>query len=79
MTANRELEKGAVETEGQLGSLKDQSGRDLLALRQKLDTLRESYAEMDEAREANHRRADELDVILGACARRAWVWCDVKR
>lgn len=68
VTANRELERDAAETEKTLATLKDQSQRDLLLLRQELDGLRTSNAELSGAVEADRRNTRELDVILGGCA-----------
>lgn len=68
MTANRELEQGAAETESLLAALNDQTRRDLLALREKLDARARYYAELGEAMMADRRRAEEeLEATLGAC------------
>lgn len=69
MTANRDLDKSTAKAESALGALNDHSRRDLLLLRQKHDALRESNAELREAVEVDRRRAEELDVILGASDR----------
>lgn len=68
MTANRELERDAAETEKALATLKDQSQGGLLLLRQELDSLRASNAELSGAVEADRRSTRELDVILGGYA-----------
>lgn len=64
VTANRELDRDALETENALRALKDQSQRDLLLLRQRRDSLRASNADLRAAVDAHRRRAGELDAVL---------------
>ncbi len=64
VTANRELDREASETENALRALKDQSQHDLLLLRQKRDGLRASNADLRASVDAHRRRTGELDDIL---------------
>lgn len=69
VTANRELERGAAETESALAALRDRSRRGLLLLSQKRDALRGSNGALREAVGADRCRVEELDVVLGARVR----------
>lgn len=65
MTANRQLELDAAETESALKALSEESQRDLLLLHEKRDRLRASNAELRATVEADRRRAEELELLFG--------------
>ena len=64
VTANRELDREASETENALRALKDQSQRDMLLLRQTRDGLVAANADLRAATDADRGRAEELDAAL---------------